>query len=177
MLHRRSPTPGLTILVLVGAIAALTEIGLFSFAWAMVALLWALVLATAAMVVYLVVWYARNRLAPVVRVRARVVRRWFKPWDISISGETTETAAARLGMLGRDPEAAKKAYIRSLKSPGTPELHIAGGNDYFVTFAFEGREEEFMVPEDAYENAPEGAEGLLVFQGVVFRGFHRKVGG
>lgn len=116
-------------------------------------------------------WLVRNRLSPVTRVQAKVIRRRTAPWDVSIVGESPEMAAARMGMMGRDPHRAAKAYLRSAAMVDAPEIEITGGTDYFVTFTFGGHEEEYLVPEEAYISCEEGTEGLLAFQGEQFKHF------
>lgn len=116
-------------------------------------------------------WLVRNRLSPVTRVQAKVIRRRTAPWDVSVIGETPEMAAARLGMMGRDPHRAAKAYLRSAAVGDAPEIEIAGGTDYFVTFTLGGHEEEFLVTEQAYIRCEDGTEGLLVFRGEQFKHF------
>lgn len=115
-------------------------------------------------------WLVRNRFSPIVHIQAKVIRRRTVPWDVSIVGESPEMWAARMGLRGRNPGKAAKAYLNSA-AKDLPEIEVAGGNDYFVTFAFSGREEEFLVPEDAYVRCEEGSEGLLVFRGEQFRHF------
>ena len=129
------------------------------------------VLAVAAavfVIAYSAFWLVRNRMSPVTRTPAKVVRRRMKDWDVSIVGDTPESAVARLGMLGRNKADAWKAYSHEMAKGDVPELEIASGKDYYVTFAFQGREEEFTVPEDEYLQCTEGLEGLLVYRGEEF---------
>ena len=120
---------------------------------------------------YDIFWLLRNRLSPVTRAEARVVRKYSRPWDVSVVGETPEMLAARMGTMGRDPRRAARAYLRSAASTDAPEIDLGSWTDYLVTFAFAGREEEFLVPEDTYIRCEEGTEGLLVFQGEQFKHF------
>lgn len=144
-------------------------------AYGLIALAWAVGLSAALMVAYVIFWQMRNWFSPTVRVRASVVRKCAKPWDVSIPGETPEMAAARLGTLGRDPESAAKAYLKSAASSDAPEIEIMGGVDYYVTFDVNGRETELRVSETAYIQAQEGDEGLLVFRGERFMQFTPRV--
>lgn len=83
-------------------------------------------LAAAGVVGYVVFWLVRNKLSPVQRVRARVVRRRKKDWDVSLVGDTPESAAARLGMLGRNRHAAYKAYSKAMAGSDVREVQLAG---------------------------------------------------
>ena len=115
-------------------------------------------------VVYTAYWLARSWAAPTTRVHAKVVRGNTKPWDVSLTGETTEMQMARLGMLGRWRSQAAHAYRRLAGIQEVPEITLVEGTDYYVTFAFNNRTMEFNVPEDSYVACVEGVEGLLVFK-------------
>ncbi|MEN6372378.1 MAG: hypothetical protein ABFD64_10235 [Armatimonadota bacterium] len=133
-----------------------------------------LILAGAAavgIVVYAIIWFIRNRLSHVERVNAKVILRRKKDWDVSLIGNTPEMAAARLGMMGRDPQTAAKAYSKLVTQDDVPELELAAGSNYLVTFGFNDRECEFAVSEADYIKCDEGTEGLLVFRGEEFKYF------
>lgn len=141
--------------------------------FALAALVGVVVLAACFVIGYTAFWLIRNKMSPVVRVEAAVVRRCMKEWDVSLPGESTEMAAARLATMGRYPKSAAKAFLKTAASSDAPSIEIAGGVDYYVTFSINGREVEFTVPEDSYIRADEGASGLLVFQGEQFNDFIR----
>lgn len=130
-------------------------------------------LAALGVIGYVAYWYVHNWRSPVTRVPARVVRKRDKKWDVSVVGETPEMAAARLATLGRDPKRAAKAWNKLARIQYVPELTLAEGTDFYITFAFGEREQEFAVPESVYAAANEGDEGLLVFRGEQFERFIR----
>ena len=129
------------------------------------------ILAAVAMMAYVIYWFIHNYSSPITRVEARVIRKRMKDWDVSIQPDSPETAAARLGMMGRDPQSAAKAWAKSAGQNDSPELTFASGVYYFVTFDVAGKEMEFVVPESTYTSATEGAQGLLVYQREKFRYF------
>jgi hypothetical protein len=98
-----------------------------------------------------------------------------KDWDVSIPSDSPEMTAARLGMMGRDPKSAAKAWAQSAGRNDSPELTFASGVDYFMTFDVKGKEMEFVVPESIYTAASEGAEGLLIYQKEKFKYFVLRV--
>ena len=114
-------------------------------------------------------WVTRNRLSPVVRVHARVIRRQKRDWDVGLVGGPSATE--RLGMLGGQADEAWKAYSRRMAKDKVPELNLAAGTNYFVTFDVNGQENEFSMPEDYYIKCNEGAQGLLVYRGEAFMHF------
>ena len=114
-------------------------------------------------------WVAKNKLSPVMRVEARVVRRRKEDWDIGLVGGPSELE--RLGMMGRDSRTAWKAYSRRMEKGDVRELNIASGADYFVTFDVNGQECEFLVSEDYYIKCSEETQGLLVYRGEEFMYF------
>jgi|GEM_PF-2455715 len=116
-------------------------------------------------------WVTRNRLSPVTRSQARVVRRRKKDWDVSLVGGTAESEIARLGMLGNQRSDAWKAYSHEMAKGDVPELDLAAGTNYFVTFDVNGQEIEFSTPEDYYVKCDEGVGGLLVYRGEEFMHF------
>jgi hypothetical protein len=120
---------------------------------------------------YVVYWYIHNKEQPVTDVQARVIRKRTKNWDVSVVGDTPEMQAARTGLLGSDPKGAAKALLKSAESPDVPEITFASGTDFYVTFGFEDKEEELQVPEFTYVAVDEGTEGLLVYQGELFKHF------
>jgi len=143
----------------------------YLFAYLLLAALVLVALGIAFVFGYDVFWFVSNRLSPVTRTQARVVRKRSKPWDVSIVGETQEMYAARMGTMGRNPRRAAKAYLRSAASGDAPEIDIASWNDYLVTFACDGNDIELLVPEETYIKCEEGVEGLLVFRGEHFKHF------
>ena len=147
----------------------------FIFSHLLVVAFWLALAAACAMIGYVVYWFIRNRLSPVQHVHASVLRRRKKDWDVSVMGDTPEMAAARLGMLGRHPEEAAKAWHRAAQSPDVPEITIYEGIDFYVTFSFNGREVEFKVPGEVYVKSPKGTDGLLVFQREEFKDFIPRV--
>lgn len=114
-------------------------------------------------------WVTRNRLSQVVRVQARVVRRRKKDWDVGLVGGPSEIE--RLGLLGRQRDEAWKAYSRRMAKGDVPEIDLAAGSNFFVTFDVNGQEKEFSVPEDYYIKSSEGTEGQLVYRGEEFMHF------
>lgn len=140
-------------------------------AYLLAALLVAIVLGVLFVIGYTAFWLIRNKVSPVTRVEATVVRRRMKEWDVSLPVESAGMSAARLGLMGRDPNSAAKAFLKASASPDVPSVEIATGANYFVTFSISGREAEFAVPEESYIQAAEGLTGLLVFQGEQFKHF------
>jgi hypothetical protein len=120
---------------------------------------------------YTAFWLIRNKVSPVTRAEATVVRRRMNEWDVPLPVESSAMSAARLGLMGRAPDSAAKAFLKAAASPDAPSVDIASGVDYYVTFAFSGRDEEFLVPEAYYIRADEGTKGLLVFQKEQFKHF------
>lgn len=116
-------------------------------------------------------WVGRNRLSPVMRVQARVVRRRKKHWEVGMVGGTPESSIARLGLLGRQRDEAWRAYSREMAKGDVPEVDLATGTNYFVTFDIKGQEKEFSTPEDYFIKCNEGIEGLLVYRGEEFTHF------
>lgn len=116
-------------------------------------------------------WVIRNRISRITRLQSRVVRRRKKDWDVSLVGDTPESAIARFGMLGNQRSDAWKAYSREMAKGDIPEIDLAAATNYFVTFDISGQEMEFSVPENYYVKCDEGTEGLLVFQGEQFKHF------
>lgn len=160
-----------------GAIAVALAIGLVMVEWpvlfsyVLIVGFWLLIASIIGVIIYVVYWLVRNQLSPVTRVRAKVVRRRFKEWDVGLPTSTPAMAAAKLGLLGSNPQQAWEAYSRSAARSEAEDLNVAEGRNYFVTFLVNGHEIEFAVPEDSYGACAENAEGLLVYQGEAFRHF------
>jgi hypothetical protein len=84
-------------------------------------------------------------------------------------------AAARLALMGRDPQEAWKTHSRSTATREAPDLDIDAGKNYFVTFVVKEREVEFAVPDESYVACSEDAGGLLVYKGEQFQHFIPRV--
>ena len=132
-------------------------------------------LAVVAMFAYVGYWLIRNAASPTEQVRARVVRKRTKPWDVSLLVGLGESETQGLG--AKRPNRRKLGRIRACLTRFLPfpELTLAAGTDCYITFEFGGREEEFNVPMATYLNIEEGDPGLLVFQGEKFRHFVKGV--
>jgi len=141
------------------------------FAYVLVGIIALAAICVVAVILYAAWWWLRNCLAPTARVRATVVRKRSIPWDISIPRETPAMTAARLGTMGRHPHAAAKALLRASATSDAPDMEIAGGDDFYVTYLIGSRELELLVSESAYIEAEEGASGLLSFRGEQFISF------
>lgn len=172
MLQHESPwMPVLWILLVLAVCGLLLFYNVYLLTYAMVGIGVLLGLAALLVVVYTVFWLLRNRVSPITRVQARVLRRRKKDWDVSIIGDTPESAAARLGMMGRQRNDARKAYSRQMARGQVPEIELAGGTNYLVTFDAGGQETEFSVSEEYYVKCTEQTEGLLVYRGEQFMQF------
>lgn len=114
-------------------------------------------------------WVTRNRLSPIVRTQARVIRRRKKDWEVGFAGGPS--VIERLGLHGQQRDEAWKAYSRRMAKGDMLEVDLARGTNYFVTFDINGQENEFSVPEDYYMKCNEGAGGLLVYRGEKFMHF------
>ncbi len=164
-----------------GAIAAALAIVIVMSEWpvlftyALIIGFWLLIAAMTGVIVYVIYWLVRNQLSPVTRVRAKVVRRRFKEWDVGLATSTPEMAVAELGLLGSNPQEAWEAYSRAAARSEAKDLNIAEGKNFFVTFLVNGEEIEFAVPEESYTAATEDLEGLLVYQRQAFRHFIPRV--
>ena len=171
------PKSNLGPALLLGAILLFGIMILFPylFSYALLAVVFLVILGVAGVIVYAIYTFLMNRFSPTVRVRARVVRKLAKDWDVTITGETPEMAMARLGLMGRNPKEAAKAYTLASKSPNVPELTLAEGLDCYITFDVNGRELELSVPQSVYVAAEEGTEGMLVFQGEKFKHFVQRI--
>jgi hypothetical protein len=143
-----------------------------AFVYVLTVVLAAAALAALSVVAYVVYWFIHNTVSPTLRVRAKVVRKTAKQWDIAIPlGESPEMAGARLGLMGRDRNGAAEAFKKAAVCEDMGEVDVASGVDCYVTFSFDGREKEFLVPMDVYTGLEDGSEGLLVVQGDKFRHF------
>lgn len=105
------------------------------------------VIAIAGMLAYVVWWYLRNWFAPTTRVEARLLLKRTKTCDI--------TASVNLFDCDDDNYCAVEADAGSR-------------SQYIVIFAFNGRREEFDVPESTFTRLCEGDIGLLSFKGEKF---------
>lgn len=160
------PLPQIMLILFVGIALITFAINLFTYA-----LIAAGILLFAGMlfvIVYSGYWLVRSRVSPVVRIQASVVRRRKKGWDVGIVGRSE---IAELGMMGNQRDEAWKAYSHEMRRGNVPEIDLAAGSNYFVTFAVNGQETEFSVPEEYYIKCSEGAVGLLVYRGEEFMHF------
>jgi hypothetical protein len=124
-------------------------------------------MAVVGIVGYLVYWAVANHLVPVKRVRARVIARRFKEWDITPPLPWSGIVA--LAMTDRNRNDIWRAWSRFLRrKPAEPGIY---GKDFFVTFEYLGSTFELNVSEADYVRCSEGATGWLKHQGELFRGF------
>ena len=158
------------VLIVVGGFA-LIGLAINLFAYALIALGVLLFAGMLFVIFYSGYWLVRNRVGRVVRVEARVVRRRKKDWEVGVVGDTPVSAAAKLGMMGRQREDALKVYSHEMRRGNVPEVDIASDTNFFVTFDVNGQETEFSVSADYYIKCNEGASGLLVYQGERFMHF------
>lgn len=171
MLPKPTVGPGLVLLLLACCVVFLVGVNPCLFTYVLWAALGLAFLFLVFVIGYVVYWLIRNHLSPVTRIRSRVIRRRKKGWDLSLIGDTPESATARLGMVGRNHTDAWKGYSHAMARGDVPELDLAFGTNYFVTFDVEGRQQEFCVPEVDYIKCAEGAEGLLIFRREQFKRF------
>jgi hypothetical protein len=130
-------------------------------------ILGAIVLAAVFVVAYTIFWGLRNLFSRTRHVRATVVRRKSKPWNLIGFAESDEPAAPPRPVRAR----VQRAIARLTSRLGWSEDGLTEGQDYIVTFAFEGHTAEFTVPESTFVRAEPGAEGMLEYKGEQFRRF------
>lgn len=129
-----------------------------------------LVLAGVGMAGYVIYYYLlRGWLAPVKRARARVVRKRQREWEVDVPPQLLSR------VTGGVPGFVISILI-SLFTRNDPDAMLYDSWDYFVTFSVNGQEVEFAVPEQAFIDAIEGNEGLLVSRGTLFKHFIIGVG-
>lgn len=167
---------GTFIFLLVCLFAAISFSYPTVFSYFLITILFTALAAFLLMVIYLIYWVIHNHTKPITRIEAKVLRRRKKDWDVTLQGDTPEIAAARLGMMGRNPHEAWKAQSKLFVEQEPPLLTLADGTNYFVTYAFDGKEAEFCVPESYYIKSNENTDGLLVFQGEQFKYFIPNIG-
>ncbi len=113
-------------------------------------------LAVIGMIGYVIYYYVfRGLLAPVRRAHARVLRKTDRQRDVTVP----LSRGYGNGVLDT-----------LLDSPDSDPV-IYRSADCFVTFIFEGGQQEFAVPESLYANLHEGDEGLLVYKGNLLKDF------
>lgn len=158
---------GLLVVCILGALFVMPLISPAITGYLMIASIVVVAVVVASIFGYVIYWLIRNRLCPTTRVTVRVVRKRHKNWDVSLPLYAPPTEE----MMGRDPKGAWEAYSRMTRTSDMPEIELASGTECFVTFAI-GREQlELNVPMNLYIQLQEGDEGLLVFQGEIFRHF------
>lgn len=157
---------GFTLLLIVGALCVLMLNAPYAFTYLLTAGIVLVIAAAVGVMVYVVFWCLKNRVSPVVRTQAIVVRRRKKDWDY-----TATSGLPVAGMMGSKPRDVWKAYSRRMARGNVTEVTIAEGTNLFVTFSIDGKEIEFSVSEQDYIKASEGTQGLLVYQGEQFKHF------
>ena len=108
-------------------------------------------------------WWIKNKRTPIVRTVATVVRTRSRDWELdvprSVEASPVSMALNRLThALGIDPM-----------------VTVAQWSDFFVTFKTPRGEIELAVPQALSASLVEGDEGLLVYQGEMFKHFVRGV--
>ncbi len=128
--------------------------------WLVIVLVALLALAALAMVGYVVYYYvARGWLAPVRRTQARVILKQDREHEVDVPKSLVED---ELDML---------IDTVRVKAGWDPMFTVYRYWDYFITFAFDGGQQEFAVKEDLYASVHEGDEGLLVYKGNLLKHF------
>ncbi|MEN6520920.1 MAG: hypothetical protein ABFD46_07195 [Armatimonadota bacterium] len=125
-----------------------------------------LILATVGMLSVLVWSAVKNRMQPVRRVRAIVLRR--RTRDDSIDAPLNPIYII-INTLGRGPGRRRI----SNKSVGrlSGEVTLLNVVNGFITFGVEGNELELLVPASVFPNIQDNQMGLLVHQGEKFMHF------
>jgi hypothetical protein len=147
---------GPKLLLIVLAIAAVALILPGVFGYILVAGIVIAIAAGVGVVGYVIWWLLRNRLAPVRRVTAQVIRKRHKQWDVSVQVDTPEVL---LGLT---------------RPSDMDDMTLTSGADCHVTFGFNGQEVEFIVPAETYISVTENDSGLLFYQGEQFRHFVKR---
>lgn len=119
-----------------------------------------LALAIVGMIGYVVGQCVWSWLSPVRRAAATVLRKTQRGYEVTRSGwrcSSPITAAVVESVIDGEPYGCYSGEETEY--------------DYFITFAFDGRQQEFAVKEELYASVHEGDEGLLVYKGNMLKHF------
>lgn len=119
----------------------------------LIALVLLLILATIGMIGYVIYYYVlRGWLAPVRRVVARIVRKADREHEVDLPAWVV-FGYSIWGLIWR------------LMPWYDDQITVYHSWDYFITFEFDNKQQEYSVPESLYSSVSEGDEGLLVYKG------------